>query len=243
VANRSASSQQARSFTHGIEILTFDCYGTLIDWETGILSALRPVLRRHEVGCGDEDLLRHYGELEPGAERGPFVPYRTVLGRVVEALGRRLGFAPEPDEIGALAASLPRWEPFADTVPALRALGSRYRLGVISNVDDDLFAGSAGRLGVRFDWVVTAQSVGAYKPSPRMFEAALERIGPPAGRVLHVAQSLFHDIAPARALGLPTVWVNRRVGRSGSGATPPADARPDAEVADLDGLVRMLLPG
>jgi len=242
VPSRSAGSPPP-AFGTGIEVLTFDCYGTLIDWESGILSALRPLLLRHGAGAADGEILRLYGELEPEAEAGPFADYRTVLSRVVTGMGRRLGFTPTPDELHTLAASLPGWEPFPDTVPALRALAARYRLGVISNVDDDLFAGTAARLGVTFDWVVTAQSVGAYKPSTAMFETALRRIGPPAGRVLHVAQSLFHDIAPARRLGLPAVRVNRRSGRAGPGATPRSDARADAEVADLAQLVRMLLPG
>jgi len=230
----------SRSAADRPDILTFDCYGTLIDWETGILSALRPLLARHGHDAGAEEILSLYGRLEPEAESGPFVPYRTVLGRVVAGFGRRYGFEPTAEETGALAVSLPRWQPFADTVPALQELAAIYRLGVISNVDDDLFAGSATRLGVTFDWVVTAQSVGAYKPSARMFEEALRRIGGPPGRVLHVAQSLYHDVAPAAQLGLPAVWVNRRAGRTGSGATPPCDAEPSATVADLAQLVRYL---
>ncbi len=166
----------SRSAAEAPEVLTFDCYGTLIDWESGILTALRPLLARHGAAASDEEILALYGRLEPEAESGGFVPYRTVLGRVVEGFGRHYGLALGGDEADALAASLPGWDPFPDTVPALQALAARYRLGVISNVDDDLFAGTASRLGIAFDWVVTAQSVGAYKPSPRMFEEALRRI-------------------------------------------------------------------
>jgi len=221
------------------EILSFDCYGTLIDWETGILSALGPVLARHGHRVPDETLLEAFAVLETGAESGPYRPYAVVLRDVVEGLGRRFGFTPDDAERGILAASLPEWPPFADTRDALRALQTRYRLAVISNIDDDLFAGTARSLGIEFDWVVTAGQVGSYKPSVENFRRALARFGAPAERVLHVAQSLFHDIAPAKSLGFATVWVNRRHGRPGRGATPPATARPDAEVPDLRSLARL----
>ena len=123
---------------------------------------------------------------------------------------------------------------------ALRALETRYRLAIVSNVDDDLFEGSAGRLGIDFSEVVTAQQVGSYKPAPRHFHEVLDRLDLPRGRVLHVAQSLYHDIAPARALGIKCVWVNRRAGRPGGGATKPAVARADHEVPDLRTLVEQI---
>jgi 2-haloacid dehalogenase len=160
-----------------------------------------------------------------------------VLEEVMRRFGTELGFRPSPDEVAGFAASVPSWPPFADTVPSLRALATRYRLAVVSNVDDDLFAGTAARLEVPFAEVVTAQQVRSYKPARAHFDAVLRRLGLPRERVLHVAQSLFHDIAPATALGFPCVWVNRRAGRTGSGATPPARATPDLEVADLAALV------
>ena len=218
------------------EILSFDCYGTLIDWETGILSALGPVLARHGRRAPDDKLLEAFADLETEAESGPYRPYGVVLRDVVEGLGRRFGFTPDDAERGILAASLPGWPPFADTRDALRALQTKYRLAVISNIDDDLFAGTVRSLGIEFDWVVTAAQVGSYKPSAENFRQALARFGAPVGRVLHVAQSLFHDIAPAKSLGFSTVWVNRRRGRPGTGATPHAAARPDAEVPDLRSL-------
>src|SRR4029079_17773806 len=116
---------------------------------------------------------------------------------------------------------------------ALQRLQTRFGLGVITNCDDDLFAASNERLGVTFDWVVTAQQAKRYKPNPRGFELAFERIGLPTTRILHVAQSLFHDHVPAKRLGLSTVWVNRRGDRPGSGATPPAEATPDVEAPDM----------
>jgi 2-haloacid dehalogenase len=221
------------------DVVTFDCYGTLIDWETGILSALAPVLARHGCRVPDETLLEAFGHLEAGAEQAPYRTYAVVLREVVEGLGRRFGFTPDPADRGILAATLAGWPPFPDTRDALRALRTKYRLAVISNIDDDLFAGTARSLGVEFDWVVTARQVGSYKPCLDNFRQALARFGAPGDKVLHVAQSLFHDIAPAGSLGLSTVWVNRRRGRPGAGATPPAAARPDLEVPDLKTLAAL----
>ena len=194
------------------EVLTFDCYGTLIDWEAGILGALRPVLERHGITLADRELLERYARLEAEIEAGPFQRYARVQRAVVEGLGRSLGFSPNADEAACLARSLGDWPPFPDTVAALRNLGRRYRLGILSNVDRDLFAGSAERLEVRFDFVVTAEEVGAYKPSPLNFRQMLAQAGADPERVLHAAQSLYHDIAPAKELGLATVWVSRRSG-------------------------------
>jgi 2-haloacid dehalogenase len=222
-------------FTHK-EVLTFDCYGTLIDWESGILSALRPVLRAHSVEVADESLLELYARLESAAESGVYQPYREVLDEVMRGLARELGFEPRPSEVTALAASVGEWPPFPDTPAALQALKRRFKLGIISNIDDDLFAASNRHLGVTFDWVITAQQARGYKPSTRNFEVAFDRIGVPKEQLVHVAQSLFHDHVPAKSLGLDTVWVNRRAGRPGPGATPPATAQPDLDVPDLQTL-------
>ena len=215
------------------EVLTFDCYGTLIDWEFGIFTALRPVLDARGISVEHDDLLRLYAELENAQTAGPYKSYREILRTVMQGLGERLGFAPSAEDLGALERSLPSWEPFPDTVEALRALKTRYKLAVISNIDDDLFAETARRLEVPFDEVITAQQVGAYKPSPRNFEAAFVRIGQPRNRILHVAQSLYHDIRPAKTLGLSVVWVNRQ----GLRAPQPDDRRGDLEVPDLKSLV------
>jgi 2-haloacid dehalogenase len=224
-------------------VLTFDCYGTLIDWERGILDALRPVCARHGASRSDDELLALFARTEAPIQQGPYRPYREVLREAMVRLGRHLGFELQSREAEALARSLPSWPPFPDTVPALRRLARRFALGVISNVDDDLFAGTSDRLGVRFEWVVTAQQVGSYKPARANFHRALERIGRPWDQVLHVAQSLFHDVAPARSLGLATVWVDRRAGRAGTGATPPSDPRPDLEVPDLATLAALATHG
>lgn len=222
--------------------LTFDCYGTLVDWERGILDALLPLFAAYGVASpGDEALLERFGRAEAAVQAGAFLSYRDVLREVARRLGEESGFAPSEAEASAFAASVGGWPPFPDTVPALRALARRYRLAVVSNVDDDLFAGTAARLGVTFDAVVTAQQVRSYKPAPAHFHEALRRLGLPRERVLHVAQSLFHDIAPAKALGFACVWVNRRAGRPGTGATAPAHATPDLEVRDLATLARLVV--
>jgi 2-haloacid dehalogenase len=197
------------------------------------------VLDRHGIAIADDAALELYGELESAEERGPYRAYRDLLATVMDGFGERLGFVPSADERAALAVSVGDWPPFPDTVEALRALTDRFRLVILSNIDDDLFALSARHLGVAFAAVVTAQQVGSYKPDPRNFRTLLARLGTTPDRVLHVAQSLFHDIAPANALGLTTVWVNRRHDRPGSGATPPATARPDLEVPDLRTLARL----
>ena len=214
-------------------VLTFDCYGTLIDWETGILGALGPLLARHGCQLDDARVLALYGELEAAAEAGPYRRYREVLRAVVRGMGERLGFSATEAEMASLPASLGAWPPFPDTVAALARLKSRYRLAIISNTDDDLFAETAKLLGVpkkvAFDAVITAQQAGSYKPSPNNFRMALERLGTPKEQVLHVGQSRHHDIAPARALGIKCVLVTRR----GRGAVLANAAQPDLEVPDL----------
>ncbi|HTK95624.1 MAG TPA: haloacid dehalogenase type II [Terriglobales bacterium] len=211
------------------EVLTFDCYGTLIDWETGILGALRPLVAKHGKKVSDQELLALYGELEARLEAGEYKRYREILRQVVRAMGERLGFQATEAEMDSLPDSLGAWPPFPDTVAALRRLKSRYQLAILSNTDDDLFAQTAKRLEVPFDFVITAQQAGSYKPSLNNFLLALKRVGVPQGKVLHVGQSRHHDIAPARELGLKNVLVTRR----GHGATVANAAQPDLEVPDL----------
>ncbi len=215
------------------EILTFDCYGTLINWEAGILLALHRLLSAHGKKIDDATILKLYGDFEQRSEEGAFRPYREVLESVVRQFATEFRFTPSAEEVRLLPDSLPTWKPWPDTVAALRQLKSRYRLAVLSNVDDDLFAGTRPQLGVDFDEVITAQQAQAYKPSLKLFELALSRINPPAHRVLHVAQSVYHDIVPAQALGLATVWVNRPSARPGVGAVKAAQAKPDLTVSSL----------
>ena len=223
------------------EILTFDCYGTLIDWETGIFSALHRILSAHGKKIDDATLLKLYGDFEGQAEQGAFQRYRDVLASVVSQFGDHLRFTPTAAERASLADSIANWKPWPDTVEALRRLKSRFRLAIISNVDDDIFASTAPQLEVQFDEVVTAQQAQAYKPSLKFFELALSRINAPAHRVLHVGQSIYHDVVPAQALGLATVWVNRPSARPGVGAVKAADAKPDLTVTSLAELAELAL--
>jgi 2-haloacid dehalogenase len=215
------------------EALTFDCYGTLIDWEAGILAGIRPVLDARGVKATDDELLGEFATAEAALEAGPYLRYREILGRCLREVAADHAVAPDLADVAAFSDSVGEWPAFADSIEALRRLRERFRLGVITNCDDDLFARSAARLETDFDWVVTAQMARGYKPNPHNFEVAFERIGLPRERILHVAQSLFHDHVPAKKLGLTTVWIDRRAGRAGSGATPPAKAKPDATFTDM----------
>jgi 2-haloacid dehalogenase len=216
-----------------VEVLTFDCYGTLVDWEAGLLAGMRAVLGEAAADTPDDTLLEGYAAAEAEAERGPWIPYRRVLTVALTGICRAVGVEPTPQQASEFADSVGEWPPFADSAAALERLATRFELGVITNCDDDLFARSHERLGRPFRWVVTAEQVQAYKPARRGFEVALERIGRPRERILHVAQSLYHDHVPAQALGLATAWINRRQGRAGAGATPPAEAAPNLTVPDM----------
>ena len=215
------------------EALTFDCYGTLIDWETGLTNAFVPIFRGRGIETAGDEVLERFAVHEAAAEAGPYRRYRDVLAAALRGVTAEYGVEPTADEIEAFSGSVGDWPAFPDSAAALARLKERFKLGVITNCDDDLFAASLPRLGVSFDWVVTAQQAGAYKPSTRNFELAFERIGLPRDRILHVAQSLFHDHAPAQRLGLRSVWIDRRGDRPGAGATPPAEAKPDAIFPDM----------
>jgi 2-haloacid dehalogenase len=221
-------------------VLTFDCYGTLIDWEAGILQAVRPVLARHAVEAEDRTILETFASLEAKHEENEYIRYEVVLRMVMAEMSLRLGFDASTDDVLSLPRSVAHWKPFPDTVGALRKLKTKYRLAIVSNIDDILLAATARSLEVPFDWVITAQQARAYKPDRRIFDLAFERMGVPRERILHVAQSIYHDIVPARALGLACVWVNRRHGREGTGATRPAEGTPDLEVPDLRSLVEVI---
>lgn len=222
------------------EILTFDCYGTLIDWETGILGALRPILSAHRIKASDEELLEAYAVAESRAESGVFKPYKEVLKEVVRDIGEKFGFQPSEQDQRSLPKSVKTWQPFPDTVGVLRRLHRYYRLSIISNIDDDLFAETAKLLQVPFDFVTTALEVKSYKPSFNNFERALTKMKISKDRVLHVAESLHHDVKPSRALGLHSVWVNRRHGKAGIGASGTSSAKPDLEVPDLKTLAGLV---
>jgi 2-haloacid dehalogenase len=226
----------------GVGALTFDCYGTLIDWEAGLTDAFRPVLATRGIEIDGAEVLERYARHEAAAEAGPYVRYRDILAAGLTGVAAELGVAPTADEVDAFSGSVVDWPAFPDSSAALARLHERFRLGVITNCDDDLFAASARRLGIDFDWVVTAQQVGSYKPNEANFHFALERIGLPRERIVHVAQSLFHDHVPAKRLGLRTVRIDRRHDRPGSGATPPATATPDAVFPDMESFAAAAAP-
>lgn len=225
------------------EALTFDCYGTLIDWETGIVDALGGLLRAHGVQLSDDDILEAYARHETRIEAGPFRRYREVLMEVGRAVSVEHGVTASEAELAAFGGSVADWPAFADSADALVALAARFRLGVITNCDDDLFAASNRQLRVDFDAIVTAQQMGSYKPALANFEAMFERLDLPRDRILHVAQSLYHDHVPAKKLGLTTVWVDRRQGIDGFGATPPADISPDLTVPNMATLADLATAG
>jgi len=212
----------------GWDVLTFDCYGTLVDWEGGIAAALSGRARRDGVELDVPEVLRAYAEVEPRVQRERFRPYRDVLARAAVEVGRRMGWALDLGEAAFLAESLASWPLFRDTNPALqRFAAAGIELGILSNVDNDLIAGTVRQFAVPFGFMVTAEDVGSYKPAPGHFEAAARRIR--GRRWLHVAQSWFHDVEPAVALGIPVAWVNRR-GEAEGGSARPVTVVPDLGV-------------
>jgi 2-haloalkanoic acid dehalogenase type II len=206
------------------DALSFDCYGTLIDWEPGMLAVMRPVVRRSGAAVNDEQLLVAYGDAETQVEREhPTWLYSEVLGEAFMRTGHALGFEVTAEDARALGGSVGDWPAFRDSADALKRLKEHFKLIILSNVHREGFAASNKRLGVEFDAILTAQDIGSYKPSPHNFDALMTKsaeMGIPRGRLLHVAQSLFHDHVPARKAGLPSVWINRRHDHPGWGATP-----------------------
>jgi 2-haloalkanoic acid dehalogenase type II len=212
------------------DIVTFDCYGTLIDWESGIANAFLNAARADGITLERENILRAYADLEPVVEHERYLPYREVLTETALRVAQSLGW-PRADGI-FLPASLPTWKPFADTNSALERLrDGGYRLGILSNVDDDLLAETRRHFTVEFDPIITAEQVHSYKPAPGHFLAAKERIG--SARWLHAAQSNFHDVVPVNAMRLRTAWVNRRGEEPLPGGVPTYEVRDMAGLADL----------
>ena len=221
--------------------ISFDCYGTLVDWETGISDAIRAVFARHGVRKGREEILALFSDSEPKVQSGgEFLEYRRVLHDVMELMAWQASIRLPTEEADHLPNSLPDWPVFSDAAQALQAMQKRYRLAIISNVDDDLFAGTSERLGIDFDAVVTSQQAGSYKPNLRSFEIAQERMGVEKDAWLHVGESLYHDIGPANRIGIDSVWVNRPDRGGGSRRT---GAMPTLEVPGLAELARQMFPG
>ena len=219
------------------EWVSFDCYGTLVDWETGISTAVAGALEAHGVHKTRAEVLALFADAEPRVQSsGEYLEYRRVLRGVMAMIGAETGVGLTESELGCLADTLPDWPVFPDVLDALRALKARYKLAIISNVDDDLFARTAQGLGVEFDAVVTSQQARSYKPDLSNFDLALERMGAGKERWLHVGESLYHDIGPANRLGVASVWVNRA---DRGGGTRHTDAVPDLVVPDLAALAEM----
>jgi 2-haloalkanoic acid dehalogenase type II len=208
------------------DVLTFDCYGTLIDWERGLGDAFASAARGAGIVLDRAAVVAAYHEIEPVIEAERYRSYRDVLALTARRVAERLHWKLSPGDERFVADSLPSWPPFADTNAALRRLADTgHRLAILSNVDDDLLAGTRRHLDVDFEFVVTAQQVGAYKPALAHWEVARKRIGD--ARWLHVAQSYFHDIVPARRLGIASAWINR------TRQKPSGPERPDMEFGTL----------
>ena len=222
------------------DVLTFDCYGTLIDWESGIAAAVRMQLGDAVAGVSDEDIVAAFAAVEHEAEV-PYKSYREVLALSLRGIGERLGVPVGDAQATGFGSSVGQWPAFPDSGDALRRLQERFKLAVITNCDDDLFGQSERRLGVSFDYVITAQQAGSYKPDHANFLLAFERIDEPRERILHVAQSLFHDHVPAKALGMTSVWIDRRQGRGG-GASLDVEAHPDATFPSMQAFADAAVP-
>ncbi|HLW97494.1 MAG TPA: HAD family hydrolase [Candidatus Acidoferrales bacterium] len=227
-------------------VLTFDCYGTLVDWETGILTVLRPWIAHAGIAADDAQLLSAFGEAESAAEHArPGAIYPDILRDTHARMSARFGAKPDAKAAEAFANSVGDWPAFADTPDALKRLQRRHKLMIVSNVDRASFARTQPKLGVVFDAVVTAEEVGAYKPDLKMFYRALEISagwGFSATQILHVGQSLFHDHAPAKKLGLKSAWVKRPSPRGELGATrdPGEAVKPDVVVSSLAKLAELI---
>ncbi|HKA37995.1 MAG TPA: HAD-IA family hydrolase [Thermoanaerobaculia bacterium] len=216
----------ARSPGRRFDVVTFDCYGTLIDWEGGIGDWFETAAARSGITLDRRRALDLYASIEPVVEAESYRPYRDVLAETARRVAEQMSWPLSEQEAKGLAASLPDWSPFPDTNPALRRIAAAgYRFGILSNVDDDLLAGTRRHLEVAFDILITAEQVRSYKPAHGHFEEARRQIGPL--RWLHAAQSRFHDVAPCRELGIPVAWINR--------LSEPArpDILPDVEVRTL----------
>lgn len=222
--------------------LSFDCYGTLIDWESGIVIALAPLLSRAAIDLPRDAILEAFARFEVRQQEAtPDMLYAELLAHVHTQLAAEWQVPADPVEDAAFGQSIAAWPAFPDTVEALRYLKQHFRLIILSNVDRTSFSASNDRLGVTFDSIYTAQDIGSYKPDPRNFEYLVDHVtrqSIPREKLLHVAQSLFHDHVPAQAIGLATAWIDRRHAAGGWGATAPvaSDVRYDFRFTSLGAL-------
>lgn len=216
-----------------ISHLTFDCYGTLIDWERGILSAMQPLLARSGLAASPEIVLRSFVQHEARLENQSWMLYREVLRGVMLGIAKDLGVHLTTGDEDTLVDSLASWPPFPDTIAALQRLSTRFKLVILSNTDDSLFRETQKQLKIQFAEIITAEQVKSYKPAHAHFNEALRRLDLPANCILHVAQSLYHDHTPARQLGFHTAWINRPSLLGGTGLAPDSNATPDLTFTDL----------
>ena len=219
-----------------IRLLSFDCYGTLIDWKESVLSILESFFKDSPLSFSREELFRAFLEADRKMISDNYLSYREILAQVIELMAEDLRFSIDPASMYMLSDHFSEWKPFPDTVRSLKQLKEKFQLGIISNVDDELFSISNKLLEVDFDFIVTAQQIGSYKPDHRNFQRALEVFNIEKQEHLHVAQSIYHDIIPANQLGLNKVWVNRYEEPE---RTNPLEY-PDLEVPDLQSLVKIL---
>jgi len=228
------------------DALTFDCYGTLIDWESGIATALGDWAADHGIAADDNELLEAFSRHENRIEaEHPAMLYPEVLARTLRDVATDYGMTASAKEEKIFGASVEHWPAFPDSAEALAYLKRHYKLVILSNIDRASFAHSNAKLGVDFDLVITAEDVGSYKPAPAHFErafAVLDKVGVPKDKILHTAQSLFHDHVPAKSrFGMTSIWINRRMGKPGGGATkkPPEDVTPDWQVPSMAAMVEL----
>jgi 2-haloacid dehalogenase len=241
-SSSSASSAGSKAKLTDFKALTFDCYGTLIDWESGMIEALKPLTSKASRPLKRDEILEAHARHESSQQvQTPAKLYRDLLATVYRRLAEEWGVAMSWSDCVAYGRSVGNWPAFADTVASLQYLKRHYKLAILSNVDNESFSFSNEKLGVELDAVYTAEDCGSYKPSSRNFEymlAKLKTIGIEKNQILHTAESLFHDHSPANEHGLVSCWIDRRHGQAGSGATmalaraPRYDFRFDS-LADL----------
>jgi len=209
-------------------LFSFDCYGTLIDWENGIYNALKIVFERHGIEVEREGILKLYSQIEPELEK-EYKPYKVILKMAAERIFDVYGIEATDEEKEVLVRSIYTWKPFNDVKESLVEIKRYGKIAVISNTDEDIIKASIENMGIDFDFVVTAEKVKAYKPSLKVFEFAYKMFGVDKSEWIHVGQSVFHDIVPAKKFGLKTVLIKRR----GFGATPEVRERADFEFGEL----------
>ena len=219
-----------------IRLLSFNCYGTLIDWKESVLNILEFFFKDFPIEFSRDELFRAFLEADRKMISDKYLSYRDILAGVLDLMAEQLRISLDPASRYLLSDRFSEWKPFPDTVQSLKKLKEKFQLAIISNVDDELFSISNRLLKVEFDYIVTAQQVGSYKPDLRNFQHALGDFGIEKEHHVHVAQSIYHDIIPANQLGLNKVWVNRY----GEPERTDSIEFPDLEVPDLSSLVKIL---